>query len=69
MNTPSCLYVTLLQVHVHLKRHLMKDLPEGDDAVAQWCRDTFTAKVIDQVFIWHLFFLHSRIYQMHLSVK
>ncbi|XP_024026959.1 1-acyl-sn-glycerol-3-phosphate acyltransferase 2 [Morus notabilis] len=31
-------------VHVHLKRHLMKDLPEGDDAVAQWCRDTFTAK-------------------------
>lgn len=31
-------------VHVHLKRHLMKDLPESEDAVAQWCRDTFVAK-------------------------
>ncbi|CAA0829891.1 1-acyl-sn-glycerol-3-phosphate acyltransferase 2 [Striga hermonthica] len=31
-------------VHVHLKRHLMKDLPETDDAVAQWCRDVFVAK-------------------------
>ncbi|KAJ9181122.1 hypothetical protein P3X46_009286 [Hevea brasiliensis] len=31
-------------VHVHLKRHLMKDLPETDDAVAQWCRDIFVAK-------------------------
>ncbi|KAK7345071.1 hypothetical protein VNO77_15472 [Canavalia gladiata] len=31
-------------VHVHLKRHLMKDLPEEDDAVAQWCRDVFMAK-------------------------
>nr|AZZ09512.1 lysophosphatidic acid acyltransferase 2 [Vernicia fordii] len=31
-------------VHVHLKRHLMKDLPETDDAVAQWCRDLFVAK-------------------------
>ncbi|CAA2965072.1 1-acyl-sn-glycerol-3-phosphate acyltransferase 2 [Olea europaea subsp. europaea] len=31
-------------VHVHLKRHLMKDLPETDDAVAQWCRDAFVAK-------------------------
>ncbi|OAY40528.1 1-acyl-sn-glycerol-3-phosphate acyltransferase 2 [Manihot esculenta] len=31
-------------VHVHLKRHLMKDLPESDDAVAQWCRDVFVAK-------------------------
>ncbi|CAL5360587.1 unnamed protein product [Camellia sinensis] len=34
-----------LQMHVHLKRHLMKDLPETDDAVAQWCRDMFVAKV------------------------
>ncbi|KAL3632446.1 1-acyl-sn-glycerol-3-phosphate acyltransferase 2 [Castilleja foliolosa] len=31
-------------VHVHLKRHLMKDLPESDDAVAQWCKDAFVAK-------------------------
>ncbi|KAL7185215.1 hypothetical protein ACSBR2_027193 [Camellia fascicularis] len=31
-------------MHVHLKRHLMKDLPETDDAVAQWCRDMFVAK-------------------------
>lgn len=31
-------------VHVHLKRHLMKDLPESEDAVAQWCRDAFVAK-------------------------
>ncbi|CAA0837453.1 1-acyl-sn-glycerol-3-phosphate acyltransferase 2 [Striga hermonthica] len=31
-------------VHVHLKRHLMKDLPESDDAVAKWCKDAFVAK-------------------------
>ncbi|KAK6127337.1 hypothetical protein DH2020_038923 [Rehmannia glutinosa] len=31
-------------IHVHLKRNLMKDLPETDDAVAQWCRDAFVAK-------------------------
>ncbi|GAB4843835.1 1-acyl-sn-glycerol-3-phosphate acyltransferase 2 [Ancistrocladus abbreviatus] len=31
-------------VHVHIKRHLMKDLPESDDDVAQWCRDIFVAK-------------------------
>ncbi|GAB2266984.1 1-acyl-sn-glycerol-3-phosphate acyltransferase 2 [Dionaea muscipula] len=31
-------------VHVHIKRHLMKDLPESDDDVAQWCRDMFVAK-------------------------
>lgn len=37
--------VTLLQVHVHLKRHLMKELPEAEDDVAQWCRDIFVAKV------------------------
>lgn len=40
------LYMTLLQVHVHLKRHSMKELPETDDAVAQWCKDIFVAKVI-----------------------
>ncbi|CAJ1967528.1 unnamed protein product [Sphenostylis stenocarpa] len=31
-------------VHVHIKRHLMKDLPAEDEAVAQWCRDIFVAK-------------------------
>ncbi|KAL2228245.1 1-acyl-sn-glycerol-3-phosphate acyltransferase 2-like [Sesamum indicum] len=31
-------------IHVHLKRHLMNDLPETDEAVAQWCRDAFVAK-------------------------
>ncbi|KAG9449497.1 hypothetical protein H6P81_009462 [Aristolochia fimbriata] len=31
-------------VHVHLKRHLMKELPQTDDEVAQWCRDVFVAK-------------------------
>ncbi|RDY09437.1 1-acyl-sn-glycerol-3-phosphate acyltransferase 2 [Mucuna pruriens] len=31
-------------VHVHIKRHSMKDLPEEDEAVAQWCRDIFMAK-------------------------
>lgn len=37
-------FVTL-QVHVHLKRHLMKDLPTTDEDVAQWCKDAFVAKV------------------------
>ncbi|KAH0874030.1 hypothetical protein HID58_071392, partial [Brassica napus] len=31
-------------VHVHIKCHSMKDLPESDDAIAQWCRDQFVAK-------------------------
>ncbi|KAI3806527.1 hypothetical protein L1987_22434 [Smallanthus sonchifolius] len=31
-------------VHVKMKRHLMKDLPETDEAVAQWCKDLFVAK-------------------------
>ncbi|GKV25757.1 hypothetical protein SLEP1_g35151 [Rubroshorea leprosula] len=31
-------------VHIHLKRHSMNELPETDDAVAQWCRDVFVAK-------------------------
>ncbi|KAH6772807.1 lysophosphatidyl acyltransferase 2 [Perilla frutescens var. hirtella] len=31
-------------VHVHLKRHLMRDLPETDDDVAQWCKNAFVAK-------------------------
>jgi hypothetical protein len=43
MKTNTC--DSLLQLHVHIKRHLMKDLPESDDAVAQWCKDIFVAKV------------------------
>lgn len=43
-NLPA-LVVTLLQVHVHIKRHVMRDLPETDEAVAQWCKDIFVAKV------------------------
>ncbi|KAD3338583.1 hypothetical protein R6Q59_026595 [Mikania micrantha] len=31
-------------IHVKVKRHLMKDLPETDEAVAQWCKDIFIAK-------------------------
>ncbi|CAN6577070.1 unnamed protein product [Malus baccata var. baccata] len=31
-------------VHVQIKRHLMKELPETDEAVAQWCKDIFVAK-------------------------
>ncbi|KAH6818797.1 lysophosphatidyl acyltransferase 2 [Perilla frutescens var. frutescens] len=31
-------------VHVHLKRHLMRDLPETGDDVAQWCKNAFVAK-------------------------
>ncbi|XP_004136588.1 1-acyl-sn-glycerol-3-phosphate acyltransferase 2 [Cucumis sativus] len=31
-------------VHVHIKRHSMKELPQSEDAIAQWCRDMFVAK-------------------------
>ncbi|KAI3811704.1 hypothetical protein L1987_21433 [Smallanthus sonchifolius] len=31
-------------IHVKVKRHLMKDLPETDEGVAQWCKDIFVAK-------------------------
>ncbi|KAB2098012.1 hypothetical protein ES319_A01G208800v1 [Gossypium barbadense] len=31
-------------VHVHIKRCLMKELPEMDEAVAQWCKDLFVEK-------------------------
>ena len=30
---------------MHIKRHSMKELPETEDAIAQWCRDMFVAKV------------------------
>ncbi|KAJ0856834.1 putative 1-acylglycerol-3-phosphate O-acyltransferase [Helianthus annuus] len=37
-------------IHVRVKRHLMKDLPETDEGVAQWCKDLFVAKddLLDQ---------------------
>ncbi|XP_039016052.1 1-acyl-sn-glycerol-3-phosphate acyltransferase 2-like [Hibiscus syriacus] len=31
-------------VHVHVKWHLMKELPKTDEAVAQWCKDLFVEK-------------------------
>ncbi|XP_076881291.1 1-acyl-sn-glycerol-3-phosphate acyltransferase 2-like [Bidens hawaiensis] len=31
-------------IDVRVKRHLMKDLPETDEGVAQWCKDIFVAK-------------------------
>ncbi|EEF48889.1 1-acylglycerol-3-phosphate acyltransferase, putative [Ricinus communis] len=31
-------------VQIHIKRYSMKELPESDEAVAQWCRDKFVAK-------------------------
>lgn len=48
-NQPSPTMLRLLQgktsvVHVHIKRRLMKEMPETDADVAQWCRDVFVAK-------------------------
>ena len=34
-----------MQVHVHIKRFLMKELLETDEVIAQWCRDLFVEKV------------------------
>jgi lysophosphatidic acid acyltransferase/lysophosphatidylinositol acyltransferase len=31
-------------LHVHLKRHIMVELPESEEAVSQWCKDIFVAK-------------------------
>nr|GEV20402.1 1-acyl-sn-glycerol-3-phosphate acyltransferase 2 [Tanacetum cinerariifolium] len=31
-------------IDVKVTRHLMKDLPESDEAVAQWCKDIFVVK-------------------------
>nr|QVG79488.1 lysophosphatidic acid acyltransferase [Eranthis hyemalis] len=48
-NEPSPTMLRLLKrqpsvIHVHLKRHLVKELPETDDGVAQWCKDAFVTK-------------------------
>ncbi|KAG4214663.1 hypothetical protein ERO13_A01G134200v2 [Gossypium hirsutum] len=39
-------------VYVHIKRRLMKQLPETDEAVAQWCKDIFVEK--DKLFDKHI---------------
>lgn len=31
-------------VKVQIKRHKMEEVPETDDGIAQWCKDTFVAK-------------------------
>ncbi|KAK3004801.1 hypothetical protein RJ639_018427 [Escallonia herrerae] len=31
-------------VHMHIKRHLMEELPETESGIAQWCRDVFVEK-------------------------
>ncbi|XP_028062133.1 1-acyl-sn-glycerol-3-phosphate acyltransferase 2-like isoform X2 [Camellia sinensis] len=33
-------------LHVHVRRHLMNELPETNSGVAQWCRDMFVSKVM-----------------------
>ncbi|CAK9146707.1 unnamed protein product [Ilex paraguariensis] len=38
------LEANIVQVHVHIERHLMQDLPETSSGIAQWCRDIFVAK-------------------------
>eukprot|EP00262_Sarcandra_glabra_P007952 TRINITY_DN21100_c0_g1_i1.p1 TRINITY_DN21100_c0_g1~~TRINITY_DN21100_c0_g1_i1.p1 ORF type:complete len:382 (-),score=51.77 TRINITY_DN21100_c0_g1_i1:342-1487(-) len=48
-NQPSPTMLRILKgqpsvVHVHIKKHLMKELPETDDGVSKWCRDIFVAK-------------------------
>nr|QYJ54460.1 lysophosphatidic acid acyltransferase 2 [Delphinium elatum] len=48
-NQPSPTMLRILRgqpsvIHVHIKRRLMKDLPETEDGIAQWCKDIFVAK-------------------------
>uniref|UniRef100_A0A0D6R7N0 1-acylglycerol-3-phosphate O-acyltransferase n=1 Tax=Araucaria cunninghamii TaxID=56994 RepID=A0A0D6R7N0_ARACU len=31
-------------MHVHIKRHVMDELPKTEDEIAKWCRDTFVSK-------------------------
>ncbi|XP_074380481.1 1-acyl-sn-glycerol-3-phosphate acyltransferase 2-like isoform X2 [Apium graveolens] len=42
--TPRNVLIPRTKVHVHIKRHLMKDLPKTNEAVAQWCKDDFLVK-------------------------
>lgn len=41
----------ITQVKVHIKRYSMKDLPESDEGIAQWCRNRFIAKVCNLQFV------------------
>ncbi|KAG6411474.1 hypothetical protein SASPL_129556 [Salvia splendens] len=48
-NSPTPTIVRLFRgkssvVHVHLKRHLMSDLPTTNEDASQWCKDAFVAK-------------------------
>ncbi|CAM8930046.1 unnamed protein product [Rhodiola kirilowii] len=48
-NEPSPTMLRLVKrqpsvVHVHIKRVQMQELPESEDAIAQWCKDAFVAK-------------------------
>ncbi|CAF2172124.1 unnamed protein product, partial [Brassica napus] len=36
------------QVNVHIKYHSIKDLPESEDEIAQWCRVQFLAKTFSR---------------------
>eukprot|EP01018_Ginkgo_biloba_P025717 Gb_30780 [translate_table: standard] len=31
-------------MHVHIKRHVMNDLPKTEEEIGQWCRDAFICK-------------------------
>ncbi|KVI11334.1 Pentatricopeptide repeat-containing protein [Cynara cardunculus var. scolymus] len=39
-------------IHVKVTRHSMKDVPESDEAVAQWCKDKFIVKWSDLLSSW-----------------
>ncbi|XP_022746009.1 1-acyl-sn-glycerol-3-phosphate acyltransferase 2-like isoform X4 [Durio zibethinus] len=41
---PRNVLIPRTKVQLHIKRHLMKELPETDEAVAQWCKDLFVEK-------------------------
>lgn len=43
-----------MQVHVHIKRYAVADLPETDDGLGQWCRDVFVAKAYFSSFMFLL---------------
>ncbi|KAI8526221.1 hypothetical protein RHMOL_Rhmol13G0291600 [Rhododendron molle] len=49
MNEPRPTLLRILRgrssvIHVHIKRHLMEELPETNSSIAQWCKDMFVAK-------------------------
>ncbi|KAI8024925.1 1-acyl-sn-glycerol-3-phosphate acyltransferase 2 [Camellia lanceoleosa] len=40
----------IYDLHVHIKRHLMNELPETNSGMAQWCRDMFVSKLVAGTF-------------------